>query len=410
MVTFTWTASNIVAQDKGRDGFMAEITGQGFRISLYFGALFAVVGVMVPFWPVFLKARGLTAPEIGLLLSAALWLRVFLNPLIAQWVDRRGQRRKPLIVLSLTAIVGFMCFLFAKGFWGLMVVNLLATVAFSSIIPLGETLVLATVYRLGLDYGRLRIWGSLTFIATSFAGGPMLAAFGSWSVLWAVLILMASVTLSCTMLPAEKLNADNPTKNSSAAGQLLRQPVFLLFLVAGGLGQASHAVLYGFATLHWRSIGYSDVLIGLLWAEGVAAEIAFFWLGSRLLNRFGAANLLALGAAAGVLRWIVMGLTDVLWLSFFSQALHAFSFGAAHLGAMHFIARAAPQELSSTAQSLHSSVGAGIAVGLVMAGAGVLYESYGNGAFLFMAVISAASLSMALVLARRWDGGRLRLS
>ena len=389
---------------------MFEITGQGFRISFYFGALFAVVGIMAPFWPVFLKARGLTAPEIGLLLSAALWLRVFLNPLIAQWVARRGKQRKTLIALSLTAIFGFLCFLFAEGFWGLMAVNLIASVAFSSIIPLGETLVLATVYRLSLDYGRLRIWGALTFIATSFAGGPMLAAFGSSSILWAVLILMAVVILSCTMLPAEKSNTNKPIRKSNTARRLLRQPTFVLFLVTGGLGQASHAVLYGFATLHWRSIGYSDVVIGLLWAEGVVAEIALFWLGSRLLNRFGAVNLIALGAATGVLRWIVMGLTDALSLSFFCQALHAFTFGAAHLGAMHFIARAAPPELSATAQSLHSSVGTGIAVGLVMAGAGVLYASYGKGAFLFMAIISAVSLSMALVLANRWNGERIHLS
>ena len=389
---------------------MFEITGKGFRISFYFGALFAVVGIMAPFWPVFLKARGLTAPEIGLLLSAALWLRVFLNPVIAQWVDRSGKQRKTLIALSITAIFGFLCFLFAEGFWGLMAVNLIASVAFSSIIPLGETLVLATVYRLNLDYGRLRIWGSLTFIATSFVGGPMLAAFGSWSVLLAVLILMAFVMLSCTMLPAEKLNVDKPIRKTNTARRLLRQPIFLLFLLTGGLGQASHAVLYGFATLHWRSIGYSDLVIGLLWAEGVVAEIVLFWLGSRLLDRFGAVNLVALAAAAGVLRWTVMGLTDALWLSFFSQLLHAFTFGAAHLGAMHFITRAAPAELSTTAQSLHSSVGTGIAMGLVMAGAGVLFESYGKGAFLFMAIISAASLLMALALANRWDGQRIHLS
>ena len=77
---------------------------------------------------------------------------------------------------------------------------------------------------------------------------------------------------------------------------------------------------------------------------------------------------------------------------------------------MHFIARAAPPELSATAQSLYSSVGTGIAVGLVMAGAGVLYASYGKGAFLFMAIISAVSLSMALVLANRWNGERIHLS
>ncbi len=390
---------------------MQPITLRAWRLSFYFGAVFAVVGVMSPFWPVFLKARGLTATEIGLLLSAGLWLRVLANPLIAQLADRRGERRRPLLILTATAMLGFLCFLFVEGFWGLLAVNLIASVAFSSIMPLGETVVLGAVYRLGLDYGRLRIWGSITFIATSFAGGPMLAAFGSWSVLWAVLALLVVVFLSCTLMPETHETKEKPhARTSGAVLLLLRQPVFLLFLAAGGLSSASHAVLYGFATLHWRSVGFSDVVIGALWAEGVVAEIGLFWLGNRLLSRFGAANLLALGAAAGIVRWTAMGLSDELWLALTTQGLHAFTFGAAHLGAMHFIARAAPEEMSATAQSLHGAVGAGIAVGLVMASAGWLYQEFSNGAFFFMAAIALASLIMALLLARTWDGGRMNLS
>ena len=384
---------------------------RAWRLSFYFGAVFAVVGVMAPFWPVFLKARGLTATEIGLLLSAGLWLRVLANPLIAQLADRRGERRRPLLILTLVAMLAFSCFLYAKGFWGLLAVNLIASVAFSSIMPLGETVVLSTVYRLGLDYGRLRIWGSITFIATSFTGGAMLAVFGSWSVLWAILALLVIVLLACALLPTEyERKAPAPKRASGAMGQLLCQPVFLLFLLAGGLSSASHAVLYGFATLHWRGVGFSDTLIGALWAEGVVAEIILFWLGNRLLERFGAANLLDLGAAAGIIRWTAMGLSDSLGLALLTQGLHAFTFGATHLGAMHFIARAAPEEMSATAQSLHGAVGAGIAVGIVMAGAGWLYQAFANGAFFFMAWIAFASLLAALLLARVWGGERMRLS
>jgi PPP family 3-phenylpropionic acid transporter len=389
---------------------MSTTTFQAWRFSFYFGAVFAVVGVMAPFWPVFLKARGLSATEIGLLLSAGLWLRVLANPLIAQLADRRGERRRPLLLLSGLAMLGFACFLFAKGFWGLLIVNLVASVAFSSIIPLGETVVLGAVYRLKLDYGRLRIWGSLTFIATSAAGGPVLAAFGSWSVLWAILGLMAVVLLACALLPDERRVEKLMRTRPGAMGRLLRQPIFLLFLLAGGLGNASHAVLYGFATLHWRSAGFSDALIGALWAEGVVAEIILFWLGNRLLARFGAANLLVLGALAGIVRWTAMALSDALWLALLTQVLHAFTFGAAHLGAMHFIARATPPEISATAQSLHGAVGAGIAVGLVMAVAGMLYQEFSNGAYFFMAAIAACSLLAGLLLARTWDGARMRLS
>src|SRR2546430_12630026 len=61
---------------------------------------------------------------------------------------------------------------------------------------------------------------------------------------------------------------------------ILGRPGFQRLFLASGLIQASHMVYYGFATIHWRAAGLSDGLIGLLWAEGVIAEIAPFWYGA----------------------------------------------------------------------------------------------------------------------------------
>ncbi|MDP6344909.1 MAG: MFS transporter, partial [Alphaproteobacteria bacterium] len=250
-----------------------------------------------------------------------------------------------------------------------------------------------------------RLWGSVTFIAASVLGGPMLARFGPWSVLWAILALVLVVLLACALLPDER-----PARAARGSGPvlgLMRQPVFLLFLCTGGLIHASHAVLLGFGTLHWRSIGFSDGIIGALWAEGVIAEILLFVVSGRAVRRIGVANLLVLGAGGAVVRWTAMGLSDALWLAFVMQALHGLTFGAAHLGAMHFIARAAPDAWSATAQSLHGAVGGGIAVGLTMAAAGALYQRFDNGAYLVMAGVAALAVLAALMLARRWDGGPL---
>ena len=84
----------------------------------------------------------------------------------------------------------------------------------------------------------------------------------------------------------------------------------------------------------------------------------------------------------------------------FLQALHALTFGAAHLGAMLYIVRSVPPEHSASAQALYS----GVAMGLVMGGAvivaGALYDDVGAGAFYAMAAMSAGGLVGALALAR----------
>src|SRR5690606_17254902 len=91
-----------------------------------------------------------------------------------------------------------------------------------------------------------------------------------------------------------------PRKGAALA--LARHPAFLLFLLAASMAQASHAVYYGFSALHWRASGLSETVIGLLWAEGVIAEILLFAVGARVTARIGPAALLALAGAAGMLR------------------------------------------------------------------------------------------------------------
>jgi PPP family 3-phenylpropionic acid transporter len=187
----------------------------------------------------------------------------------------------------------------------------------------------------------------------------------------------------------------------------LRNPVFVLFLAATGLLQASHAVYYGFATLHWRAAGLDEAVIGALWAEGVVAEILLFVASGAFVRRLGPQGLLLLAAVGGMVRWTATAYSTGLGVLFAAQTLHALTFAAAHLAAMHFIARAAPPELSATAQTVYAAVGMGIVFGAAMWAAGGLYAAFGGGAFLAMAGLSTAGGLLALLLAARWRGGAI---
>ena len=101
---------------------------------------------------------------------------------------------------------------------------------------------------------------------------------------------------------------------------------------------------------------------------------------------------MVLGGVAGILRWSLAG--ALTWLPFIAalQLLHALTFGASHLGAMHFLSRAVPPSAAASAQSLYAALSSGIGSGLVMVVAGALYAAYGGGAYSFMAVLSAAGL------------------
>jgi PPP family 3-phenylpropionic acid transporter len=182
-------------------------------------------------------------------------------------------------------------------------------------------------------------------------------------------------------------------------GTLLGSRPFLLLLLASGAVQAAHAVLYTFATLHWRALGLSATSAGALWAVSIATEIAIFAFAGRIVARGNPANLIVLGAAAAVVRWTVMGFDPPLSVLLPLQALHGLTFGATHLGAMHYIARTVDEAFTATAQALHAASTSGVCMAAAMLGAGELYAAYAGRAYWGMAAIAGAGLLAGLLLA-----------
>ena len=388
-------------------------TNFAVRLALFYGAIFMLIGTFLPYFPVWLNARGLSAGEIGIVLSTPLFVRVLVTPAISFAADKSGDRRLMLIALAWGALLAGLLFLAASSFWTILSVVVLFALFWTSIMPLTEAVAMQGVRRSGLDYGRMRLWGSLSFIAASIGGGFAIQFWGSQAALWIFIAATASVAVMSFALPRPsgkgwlRAAAPVPEIRLTDALSLARNPLFLALLFATALIQGSHAVYYAFGTLHWRSVGIPMTDIGQLWATGVVAEIALFAVSKRVVAAYGPVRLIMFAAFAAIVRWPLMTLDPPLEVLFPLQLLHAFTFGAAHLGALYFIAAAVPDHYSATAQGLYASVAVGIALGVGVSIAGPLYNSLGVEAYWVMALLAASSMLGSWWLMRHWDGGWL---
>lgn len=366
------------------------------RLGAFYAASFLVVGVQLPFWPAWLAERGLDAQQIAFVFAAAIWAKVIATPALGALADRLGRRRAVMVALAGTAVVGYAALWPAAGFWPLLGLNLIAGVAQSALMPLGDSITLAAVRDHRLDYGKVRVWGSVSFILAAVTSGWVLAlasptALAGNKVLLLVLLASGVLFLACIGVPAMEPLSRGRSRWAALAG-LAGDRRFWLFVVSAAALQASHQLYYGFGTLYWRQLGFSDTVIGALWAEGVVAEIALFWLSAPLVARLGPFGLMTIGGVAGIVRWSLIGVVPGLAAAAALQLLHAGTFGASHLGAMHFMARRVPPQASASAQSLYAALSAGLGSGLVMLAAGWLYSTFGGHAYPFMALLSAAGL------------------
>jgi len=382
-----------------------------WRLGFLYAALFLVVGVYLPYLPVWLKWRELGADQIAILLATPPFARILFTPVISFAADRVGDRRTILIALAWGSLLSFALLWLSGGFWPMLLATLLLAANWTTLMPLTETVAVSGIRSEGLDYGRVRLWGSISFIVASLGSGVVIYRLGPQSVLPLLLAATALMVIAVHFSP-RRLEGKGPAAPTALrrlklgdALALAAAPLFLLFLLATSLIQASHALLYAFGSLHWQAQGLTGGTIGALWSIGVIAEVALFAVSGRLITACGTARLLMLAGLATTVRWGFMAMDPPLWATGLLQTLHAMSFGAAHLAAIHFLTHAVPEDRAATAQGLYAAVVAGLAIGSATLASGPLYSAFGGEAYGVMALLALAGAGAAFLLMQRWQGG-----
>ena len=365
------------------------------RLSGFFVALFIALGIQMPFLPVWLAAKGLDADAIGMVLAAPMLVRIFAVPWVTGSADRTGALRGALIAMAAAATAGYAVLTFTSGFWPILAVVALASASMAAMFPLADAYALKGLIGRGRHYGSVRLWGSAAFILGSFGAGLLADRLPRTDLIWPMVVGFCGVLVLATWL--EPLDTGAKPRAAPGAGMTFLSPAFLAIAAAASLIQASHAVYYGFSTLDWSAAGLSGRIIGALWAIGVVAEIVLFAVSARL--SVGPGVLLTLGAAGAVVRWAAMAANPPVLLLPLLQCLHGLSFGATHMGAVQFLARAVPDRLAATAQG-YLSVAIGIGMATFTALAGVLYGAYGARAYDAMALTALVGGILALIAHR----------
>ena len=142
----------------------------------------------------------------------------------------------------------------------------------------------------------------------------------------------------------------------------LRQPRVQAFFASAFLMLFAHAGLYAFLSLYLAQLGYSTTAIGLLWALGVIAEIAFFLVQRRLFERFGVLRLLGASLWVAALRFALIGLAaDWLPALVLAQLLHAVDLrGPSQRRDRHPAALVRAGPAGDAAQALYVRIGYGL--------------------------------------------------
>ncbi|WP_427977365.1 3-phenylpropionate MFS transporter [Agarivorans sp.] len=367
-------------------------------ISLYFSGLFFAWGVFLPFWALWLESEGLNPSQIGLLLACSMLARFLGNVLLIPRIKGAAQLLPGLRWCSFASVMVLTSLCWLQGYFWLTVLTLAANFFIATLIPLGDAIATKWVSQLKLDYGRVRVFGSVAFIISSTLIGIGLTYFSHSLILYATLGSLLAMWGLSLLTPASPLQDEESTEpHSSRLWPVLKQPYALKFVVVTALIQGSHAAYYAYSTLYWKSIDYPESTIGYLWSIGVALEMSILIFGSKWFKRWNANQMFLLAAFGAVLRWGIFGSTELLPLMALSQGLHALTFALTQLAAIKYIATEAPKHQAIPLQALYSAIALNMGTALLTFLSSSLYESIGSGIFLIMAGLSALAIPLLLV-------------
>jgi MFS transporter, PPP family, 3-phenylpropionic acid transporter len=356
----------------------------GLAARLSYVALFGAVGASFPYLGVFYQERGLDLGAIGLMTALGAAAGLLAAPIWGVLADRYPGSS---LVLAIAALI-------TAGVAAMALALAVSSVAFAGIGPTLDARALETVASDRNRYGRLRAWGSASFIVVVALTGALIERAGPTSLFVVYVTLLLILALVC--LPLRGAVGGVTLPRLSAIGVVLRHPPVARFLPAVLLVWSAAMAINWYFSIHLLDLGAPGELVGSAWAIGALIEIpimaAYPWLAARV----GGDRLIALGAGAFALRALALTVVSDPIPAAATMALHGVGFALVLVGGVTFVSRHAPEATAATAQGILSATVFSVAMILGPGIGSWVAEQYGVTA-LFVAALTVSVAGIPLL-------------
>ncbi|MEO9275270.1 MFS transporter [Marinomonas sp. 5E14-1] len=362
----------------------------------------AMIGVMMPYISVYYKSIGLTASEIGRLMST-FTLSGIIIPHFWGWLTTKiGLPRRILQLAVIGCFIALLPFNWTNQFETFWLLTCVMALFYSALLPMTDALVVRSIRYLNVPYTRIRVGGSIGYVVAVVGAGFLIEHFGAWIVIPSMCAFL-SLTVITTLFVKEQEYEKHKTKHTTSFISLLKEPESLLFFGLAFLAFMSHAPFNVFFAVHLSNANYSGDQIGLLMALGVIVEILLFLFFGNLIKHYHVVHLVALCFVVGIIRWFLVGwFVSSIWVLAFTQLLHCITFALFHMVSIEQVRRLFPERYAGQGQAMYSAFAIGLGGGLGMVLTGYLWEwAGGEWAFTASSCTSALALIILLVNQKR---------
>jgi MFS family permease len=364
--------------------------------------LFTLVGIaeasILPFLPIVLQDHGLSAAEIGVVLSVAALAGFVSTPLWGHAADGRLGAEHALVVASVAAAVAAMPLALAHSLLALTIVVVLITAARSAMASLTDAIALEHLGDDRAQYGRVRLWLSLGWAISACVWGLAL----QWGSLgWLPWIYVACVLF--VAFAAYAVGGGRTLHDRSPAGTRRAMLIALApFLVSLLLLFAAFNATFSFISLRIRDLGGGLFVVGAATALQALAEAPVMRITPRLNRVLGHRALYVVGSLFFIVSFVAWAFLDDPLAIALVKLVAGIGFALVYVGSVLLVDDLVPAALRGTGQGLAKAVTFGLSPILGSLAGGAIYDYAGPRA-LFLACAGAALVaagSVSVIAAR----------
>ncbi len=371
------------------------------------------MGAQMPFFNVYFARLGLSGWQIGILSTALPLMSLFVGPALSLLADRRRwQKRMLLVSIGATGAL-LILFIFPRTFAPLLVLSLLRALLFSPMMSIGDGMIARMATRHRIDYGKLRLWGSLSFAIAALVCGALWERWGFQAMFIVTSVLTLPVLWAATGLeesaPADRQMAAAPVDASANAPTLRnvrRDQGLVAILAAVSLIGVAEGMYGAFSGVYMDRLGGSQFLVGALFGLSALAEPPVMHYSGAIFRKLGKPVAVSLAYGLVGIAFLGYGLVRQPWLILAFAMLKGMGFALYFVGNVSLIDERAPESWTSTLQSLMNAATRGLAPLITTPLGGLLADSLGLPVIFISsgaAALLAAGVFLVAILRRRFD-------
>lgn len=347
-------------------------------MGVVFFFLFGAVGALGPYLGLYFKEAGLTATEMGVLMTVSPVLLFVSQPLFGPLTDKAGHRGRMLAALLMVVAGAAQLLFFGTNFWSLLLMVALWSFFAGVLVPIADSIALGEVVRTGVAYPRLRLWGSIGFLLVSVGTGWLYRQVELRWMFPMYGVLMMVAWYFARRLPAEGVSA--PRSVWPALKALLRSRMLLAFLVISALTWMTQSAHQAFFSVHLAAIGGTSGTVGWAWGLAALMEVPVWWVLGSVTKKTGPLPILTVASLVYALRWFLFSVVTDPNVVLGLQVLQGFSFALFMPTAVMLVGDLVPPEVRTSGQALLVLFNGGFATIIATLGAGRIVDAGGTAA------------------------------